>query len=81
LTDKEMKRASELRELLLRKLSTGSGISPLLLAAVAAYFPLYSIPAAETLLTLEWPEFAVHLLRRQVSEPLEETGIVPTFLR
>jgi 2-polyprenyl-3-methyl-5-hydroxy-6-metoxy-1,4-benzoquinol methylase/tetratricopeptide (TPR) repeat protein len=72
LTDKEKNHASELRELLVRKLSTGRSISPLLLAAVAAYFPLYSIPTAESLLTLEWPECAAHLLRQQVSEPLEE---------
>jgi SAM-dependent methyltransferase len=72
LTDKEKKHASELRELLRERLSTGNDISPLLLAAVAAYFPLYSIPTVESLLALEWPECAAHLLRQQVSEPLEE---------
>jgi 2-polyprenyl-3-methyl-5-hydroxy-6-metoxy-1,4-benzoquinol methylase/tetratricopeptide (TPR) repeat protein len=79
LTDKELKRASELRELLLKKLSTGGSISPLLLAAVAAYFPLYSIPAAESLLALEWPECAARLLRRQISEPLEEMADRPNI--
>jgi 2-polyprenyl-3-methyl-5-hydroxy-6-metoxy-1,4-benzoquinol methylase len=72
LTDKETKHARELRESLQIKLSTGSRISPFLLAAVAAYFPLHSIPMAESLLTMEWPECAAHLLRQQIAEPLEE---------
>jgi 2-polyprenyl-3-methyl-5-hydroxy-6-metoxy-1,4-benzoquinol methylase len=71
-TDNETKQAGELRELLVEKLAIGSDISPLLLAAVAAYFPLYSIPNKKSLFALQWPEYALSLLRQQVSEPLEE---------
>ena len=71
-TDKETKRAGEVRDLLVEKLAIGSEISPLLLAAVAAYFPLHTIPNARSLLALKWPEYAVQLLQQQVSEPLEE---------
>jgi 2-polyprenyl-3-methyl-5-hydroxy-6-metoxy-1,4-benzoquinol methylase len=71
-TDKEAKLAGALRESLTEKLATGGAISPLLLAAVGAYFPLYSISNAKSLLAQQWPEYAVRLLRRQVSEPLEE---------
>jgi SAM-dependent methyltransferase len=71
-TDNETKRAGELRDLLVEKLTAGSDISPFLLAAVAAYFPLHSIRNAKSLLALKWPEYAVQLLRQQVSEPLEE---------
>jgi SAM-dependent methyltransferase len=70
--ENETKRAGQLRDLLVEKLATGSAISPLMLAAVAAYFPLYSIPQAKSLLTLEWPDYAAQLLRQQVREPLEE---------
>jgi SAM-dependent methyltransferase len=79
-TDKEAKRAGELRDLLLEKLAIGSRISPLLLAAVAAYFPLHSISSAKSLLALQWPDHAVRLLRQQVSEPLEEMEDRPRIL-
>ena len=71
-TDKETKRAGEVRNLLVEKLTTGSKISPFLLAAVAAYFPLHTIPNAKSLLALKWPEYAVQLLQQQVREPQEE---------
>ena len=71
-TDDETRRASEVRDLVAEKLAAGSEIAPLLIAAVAAYFPLHTIPNAKYLLTLKWPEYIVRLLRQQVSEPLEE---------
>jgi 2-polyprenyl-3-methyl-5-hydroxy-6-metoxy-1,4-benzoquinol methylase len=71
-TDSETKRAGELRKVLMEKLAAGDDISPLLLAAVATYFPLHSIPNAKSLLALNWPDYAVRLLQQQVSEPLEE---------
>jgi 2-polyprenyl-3-methyl-5-hydroxy-6-metoxy-1,4-benzoquinol methylase len=71
-TDSETKRASELRHFLSEKLATGSDISPLLVAAVAAYFPLHAIPNTKVLVALKWPEYVAQLLRQQVREPLEE---------
>jgi SAM-dependent methyltransferase len=71
-TDDETKRAGELRDLLLERLAAGSEIAPLLVAAVAAYFPLHTIANAEDLLALKWPEYVVQLLRQQVRDPLEE---------
>jgi 2-polyprenyl-3-methyl-5-hydroxy-6-metoxy-1,4-benzoquinol methylase len=71
-TENETKRAGALRDCLVEKLVAGGDISPLLLASVAAYFPLYSISNAKSLLALKWPEYAVQLLRQQICEPLEE---------
>jgi 2-polyprenyl-3-methyl-5-hydroxy-6-metoxy-1,4-benzoquinol methylase len=71
-TDQEIQRASRLRDILLRGLSAGSEISPLLLAAVGAFFPLHSLPSAKSLLAHEWPAHAADLLRQQVAEPLQE---------
>ncbi len=72
-SDQETQQARQLRELLLQKLTRGENdISPLLLAAVAAYFPLYSLPSVKTLLGAQWPACAADLLRQQVREPLEE---------
>ena len=71
-SDNETKRAEELQDSLVRKLAAGGDISPLLLAGVAAFFPLHTLPHAKSLLDLNWPEYIVRLLRQQVSEPLEE---------
>jgi SAM-dependent methyltransferase len=72
LTDQETQRASRLRDILLQNLSAGSEISPLLLAAVGAYFPLHSLSSAKSLLARVWPPYAADLLRQQLAEPLEE---------
>ena len=71
-TDEESRLAARLRESLMQKLSAGAAIDPLLLAAVGAYFPLHTLPGAETLLAADWPASAADLLRQQVREPLEE---------
>lgn len=71
-SEEETRQAARLRDLLLQKLSNGSEISPLLLAAVAAYFPLHSLPSAQSLLARRWPAAATELLRQLVREPLEE---------
>ena len=71
-SEEETRQAGHLRELMLQQSSAASGISPLLLAAVACYFPLHSLPTAKSLLAARWPESAADLLRQQVREPLEE---------
>jgi SAM-dependent methyltransferase/tetratricopeptide (TPR) repeat protein len=78
-TDKETIQAIGLRDLLLKKISTGSGIPTILLAIVAAYFPLYAIPTAKSLLHRSWPECAADLLRWQVSKPLQEAQDRPNI--
>jgi SAM-dependent methyltransferase len=70
--DEETRHAAGLRALLLQKLSDGDGVSSLLLAAVAAYFPLHSLAGAISLLAAPWPSDVADLLQRQVREPLEE---------
>jgi SAM-dependent methyltransferase len=71
-SDEEMQQASRLRDLLLQQLSAGRDIPPLMLAAVAAYFPLHSVPGAKSLLAAQWPPCMADLLRLQIHEPLEE---------
>jgi 2-polyprenyl-3-methyl-5-hydroxy-6-metoxy-1,4-benzoquinol methylase len=72
--EEEHRQACQLRDLLVQKLSAGSGISVMLLAAVAAYFPLASLSPASSLLAAKWPDCAAELLRQQVREPLEEAA-------
>jgi SAM-dependent methyltransferase len=71
-SDEETRQSIQLSDLLLQKLVDGDEIPPLLLAAVAAYFPLHSRPTGQALLQRNWPEIVAGLLRQQISEPLEE---------
>jgi 2-polyprenyl-3-methyl-5-hydroxy-6-metoxy-1,4-benzoquinol methylase len=68
----ETRQAGVLRDLLLQKLSAGTEIPAALLGAVAAYFPLHSLPGAETLRAARWPSCAADLVGQQVREPLLE---------
>ncbi len=80
--DEEARQSSQLRALLLGKMADGAEIPPLLLAAVAAYFPLHALPAARTLLDRNWSPIVADLLRQQVSEPIEEAddlGSIPVL--
>ena len=78
-TGEEAEHANRLRELLTQQLSRGDGVAPLLLAAVAAYFPLHALREAKSLLTLPWPECSADLLRMQVREPIEEAEDRPAI--
>ena len=71
-TADETRRVERLHEDLRQKLSAGSDAPALLLAAVAAYYPLHCLPGAKSLLAAEWPSEIADLLRLQVREPLEE---------
>lgn len=71
-SDEESQQARQLRERLQCRILDGGDISPLTLAAVAAYFPLHSLEAAKSLVAAAWPECVSDLLRQQVREPLEE---------
>ena len=63
-----------LRDRLLQDLASGTTITPLTLAVVAAYFPLHAMPMAETLLRRDWPATVAGLIQVQLREPLEEAG-------
>jgi tetratricopeptide (TPR) repeat protein len=70
--DEETRLATLLRDLLTERMAAAAEVPPLLLAAVAAYFPLHSLPVADALLARDWPNTLTSLLRQQVAEPLEE---------
>lgn len=81
-SDEEIREAGQLHDALVQKLSSASDISPPMLAAVAAYFPLHSLPGAKSLLFRAWPDAVGDLLRQQVREPLEEAedrGAIPAL--
>jgi SAM-dependent methyltransferase/tetratricopeptide (TPR) repeat protein len=72
LSDEEMRRASQQKKLLLEKIESDDLIPPSLLTAVAAYYPLHTLPMAEALVSRDWPETVIDLVRQQIREPFEE---------
>jgi SAM-dependent methyltransferase len=71
-TPKEAEQAERLKQKLLQGLTQGSNVPALWPAVVAAYFPLHSLPNAQSLLERAWPTALTEVLVQQVREPWEE---------
>ena len=79
LRDEESSQAHKLTDALVTALASGEGISPLLLAAVAAYAPLHSLAQADLLPQRSFPPAAEALIVQQVLEPRQEHQIRRTI--
>lgn len=73
--------ANDLRDSLIAALESGTRVPVLWLVAVAAYFPLHTLPSATRLLEMHWPKDIESLLVRQIREPEEEQRIRATIVR
>jgi 2-polyprenyl-3-methyl-5-hydroxy-6-metoxy-1,4-benzoquinol methylase len=73
--DSERATAVACRTKLLTLLDANAVVPPLLLLAVAAYFPLYALPGPDRLLAANQQGPADDVLRQQVREPLEEAAL------
>ena len=73
--DSEGVAAAACRTRLLALLDANAAVPPLLLLAVAAYFPLYTLPEPGRLLAANQPGPVEGVLRQQVCEPLEERAL------
>jgi ubiquinone/menaquinone biosynthesis C-methylase UbiE len=71
-SDDETLHANQLREYLEQRLAVGNDVSSLMLAAVAAYFPLHKLAKTTSLLEMKWPDHTCDLLQQQLREPEEE---------
>jgi 2-polyprenyl-3-methyl-5-hydroxy-6-metoxy-1,4-benzoquinol methylase len=71
-TVEEKLQAERLRARLVETLATGASVSEPLLLAVAAYFPLASLPQADSLIKRRWSTPVAELVARQVGEANEE---------
>jgi tetratricopeptide (TPR) repeat protein/2-polyprenyl-3-methyl-5-hydroxy-6-metoxy-1,4-benzoquinol methylase len=71
-TEEEVERANRLRAKLVDGLRRGNPVPAMWIAGVAAYFPLFSLPAAAALPEAAWPECVTRLLSQQITDPLEE---------
>jgi ubiquinone/menaquinone biosynthesis C-methylase UbiE/tetratricopeptide (TPR) repeat protein len=73
-TEWDTQQAARLKAALLQKIMAADEIPLLLLASVAAYFPLHSIPGAHVLLKRSWSGSIDEMLRVHLREPLEEAA-------
>lgn len=73
--DQEKLAATECRTKLLALLDANAALPPLLLLAVASYFPLHSLRDASRLLAAAEPAPVEAVLRQQIGEPLEEQAL------
>ena len=73
--EREEAAAAACRAKLLALLHANTAVPPLLLLAVAAYFPLYTLPEPRRLLTGGQPGPVDDVLRQQIREPLEERAL------
>jgi len=71
-TPGEAEQAERLKQKLLDALTQGANIPASWPAVVAAYFPLHSLPDAQSLLERAWPADLTDVLAQQVREPWEE---------
>jgi tetratricopeptide (TPR) repeat protein/2-polyprenyl-3-methyl-5-hydroxy-6-metoxy-1,4-benzoquinol methylase len=74
-TDRDIELAGRLREQLVEALASGTAIPELLLVAVAAFFPLAGLPAADLILERRWSAPVAALVARQVREGQEERDL------
>jgi tetratricopeptide (TPR) repeat protein/2-polyprenyl-3-methyl-5-hydroxy-6-metoxy-1,4-benzoquinol methylase len=73
--EQEQVAAATCRARLLARLDANEAVPPLLLLAVAAYFPLHTLSGANRLLAAIAPGPVDEVLRQQVREPLEEQAL------
>ena len=77
----EIRKARELRDAMAAALEAGAEVPARWPVAVAAYFPLCSLPAAAKLLEATWPEAVSAVLVQQVREPAQELQVRSTIPR
>jgi 2-polyprenyl-3-methyl-5-hydroxy-6-metoxy-1,4-benzoquinol methylase len=80
-TDHEKEQADRLRLLLIKALASGTSIPEPWLVAVAAFFPLASLPAADLLVEMRWSAPVAQLVAWHVRERQEERRLEATMPR
>jgi 2-polyprenyl-3-methyl-5-hydroxy-6-metoxy-1,4-benzoquinol methylase len=74
-TDEEIGNAIKLRDWLITALQNQTSLPDICVLAVAAYFPLSSLPFAAFLLDRHWPDCVTAVLTQQLREPAEESNL------
>src|SRR5262249_56515370 len=74
-THEEAEQAERLKDRLVEALAQDSRVPALWPIAAAAYFPLHSLPNAQSLLERTWPSAVTDLMAQQVRGPGEERQV------
>ncbi len=74
-TPEEINLSYQLRDRLIKALEVGGIVSAGLVAAVACFFPLYSVVGVEKLLQKKWSDDIKSVLKQQIQEPLLELNL------
>ena len=80
-TDAELQQVALLSERVSACLAAKARVHPLWLIALATYAPLSTLPCAEALASLTWPDAVSALLRQQIIEPGIERSLRATIPR
>jgi len=80
-SEDEIRKAAGLRDSLIAALQAKAQVPVSWLLAVAAYFPLCTLPNAARLLDTEWPGAVMDVLLQQILEPAEELQLRTTIPR
>jgi tetratricopeptide (TPR) repeat protein/2-polyprenyl-3-methyl-5-hydroxy-6-metoxy-1,4-benzoquinol methylase len=80
-TDSELGQAFQLRASLVSALQSKGPVPELWLVVVAAYFPLHSLPAAESIPDRIWSDSVMSVVNQQVLEPRQEQAYRATIPR
>ena len=71
-TTKEAAAIDKLARMVEDKVGQNEKVSPCLIAIYSTYHPLYALSCAEELLRENWPDEMTEVIKKQLSEPLEE---------
>ena len=80
-TEEEQASIEQLQQRIAGLLENGQAVPPSLVIAVAAYRPLFELPWAQKLSDGAWDSEVKSVLRRQITEPLEERALGEKFSR
>ncbi len=80
-TEDEIRKADELRNTAYILLEANKQIPVIQLIALAAYFPLYTLPLFNRLLDYPWTEDVNAVLQQQIAEPLIEKQLRANLVR
>jgi tetratricopeptide (TPR) repeat protein/SAM-dependent methyltransferase len=78
-SDDEIRKAQQVREMLVAALEAGAAVPVFWVVALAAYAPLHAFTQIDALLERAWPTAVAELMKQQVREPRQEQQLRPTI--
>lgn len=80
-TSEENEAVEDLKRRIATLMESGQGVPPSFIVALGAYRPLVDFPWARELRERRWPDNVKDVIKRQITEPLEERSLRETIPR